>query len=155
VKHTDAHIQELLDELGANWLTHGDSWVAVDGSSTACAGVVSDITGITGAFISLPTEAYPNERVAYFVALHEIGHLYQHKGARGWVRKPWPRTRLDQEAEAWSTALRLARYKPTKLVWKHIYESLLTYRNLYRVDRRFKESPQFFALLVEADERSV
>jgi hypothetical protein len=152
----DAHVQELLDELGAEWLTHGDSWVAHDGSKSACAGIITGERGTTtGAFISLPREEYANARVAYFVALHEIGHLYQHRGARGWIKKPWPTRRLDQEQTAWHTAMRLSMFKPTKAVWKHIHESLATYAEVALSDHRYSRSPQFTRLLLDSLEWSL
>jgi hypothetical protein len=144
----DAHIQELLDELGAEWLTHTDDLTTVDGTGCAMAGLASDGGKATGAFISLPQDEYENVRVAYFVALHEIGHLLLHRSDRGWVSQPWIKTTLAREEYAWRFALAESRYKATRAVWRHIAEAVTTY--LEYTDARFKSSDLLVALLTEA-----
>jgi len=149
----NAHIQALLDELGAEWLTHDSSWLEEENSAAIAGNVQDDDQAMW--FISLPDEVYAKGRVAYFVALHEIGHLRQHKGARGgWLKRPTIGSTLDREADAWWYALGEAWYRPTKPVWRYIADAVESYMIAALSDGRYKASYSLETLLRTARERS-
>lgn len=88
----------------------------------------------------------PLEPVAYFLYLHELGHLAIQRGPRGF-RKYGQRPRLRDEAMAWRWALKHAAIEPDLGVWAAILLRLLSYGN----DRRFKRDHVFDRLLAEAE----
>lgn len=141
----DTHFRMLLNEMGADFAVH-------DGSLPSFSGLIKNhVTGEWGAFISMRLDAQPNVRVAYFVALHELGHLTLHRTDNGWRRTPIGRPpELEREARAWHYALNNACVTPSKVVWRRIVASMESYAD----DRRRKRSAYFDSLLEQARKES-
>ncbi len=86
-------------------------------------------------------------RRAYFVALHELGHILG----------PNPALRLDQEVAAWGWALATARMEPTPACWAMIGRALGSYiaRSVDRAGMRVPEAAHPIWALVPIDHAEV
>lgn len=93
----------------------------------------------------------PTDPVAYFVALHELGHLAidELQDGTGFVRRARC-GKLDHEARAWLWALNTALIEPTIEVWDDIIASVDSYIEWAEGDRRVKPSEELEALLMHA-----
>ena len=94
---------------------------------------------IPAVYLSQP----PSTEGAYWVGMHELGHLatYRTKDGRHW-RRDWGHRRA--EAEAWRWALTHSVIDPTPAVWRDIVAGLESY--IWKT----KPDPTFYRLLLEA-----
>jgi len=153
VTHADrlqAHFYDLLDELGATVIynhrdasLHGGGWARIVGWRSS--------PRHTEAQVCLAHRI--RNTVEYFTGLHELGHVHEHKGARGFCFG-WRLPILTSEWYAWRWALANACVKPTRATWADIAAALTKYAELYVNDKRVYQDPNFWALLAKARERS-
>ena len=127
----------------------GQKW---DGGPVGGAWVVADVTPqgrgrkpkVEFCRVVVLSQTADESLLAYYVALHEMGHILQHKGPRGWRRHRRTPV-LWEEADAWQWALDNAIEPPTPEIWAAIAEMMGTYAAAK--PGHYKPSPEFDALL--------
>lgn len=136
------HIRELADRMGVALRLAPEPAPHPDTGVLLPYGSAGSIFGL----IDVHVGGWDDGKVAYFAALHELGHVGSGHLLPG-APSPWSSEVVETEAEAWDWALRHAQEEPDEEVRFHIRQHYLgSYARHNPVSQGYRRGPVFHRL---------